>query len=303
MVVLNFYGKIEPICISKKLKIYISNLPNEQYNEWRDELTNWLILSEKTYGIYCDYSQYKRECPICNLYNKVFPEKEVPLKFTKINYQELADRMICIYFNYDYSDMPLGGWETNCFDGRLCEEDYAEKIIDFINFISYHDKNVNFLTPCPQWIYSSNYDEINHYRIFWGGEQADEYIKTLIEFGRVLDNFLCDKNDYLLFDYLANSIHEDKKFNEYHLLKTYSLCQLFLEKSKESELDYKLPELMDSTIPYEKRKEQAELLRKLRNKIAHGDFCSFEKLVEEYAQKIMDGIIIMIIANIAERTG
>ena len=33
MVVLNFYGKIEPICISEKLGLYIANLPNEEYNE------------------------------------------------------------------------------------------------------------------------------------------------------------------------------------------------------------------------------------------------------------------------------
>ena len=34
MVVLNFYGKIEPICISEKLGLYIANLPNEEYNEY-----------------------------------------------------------------------------------------------------------------------------------------------------------------------------------------------------------------------------------------------------------------------------
>ena len=29
MVVLNFYGKIEPICISEKLGLYIANLPTK----------------------------------------------------------------------------------------------------------------------------------------------------------------------------------------------------------------------------------------------------------------------------------
>lgn len=42
MVVLNFYGKIEPICISEKLGLYIANLPNEEYNEWRNALAEEL---------------------------------------------------------------------------------------------------------------------------------------------------------------------------------------------------------------------------------------------------------------------
>lgn len=45
---------------------------------------------------------------------------------------EIVNNMICIYLDYNYDDMPLGGWETNCFDGRMCENDYAEKIINFI---------------------------------------------------------------------------------------------------------------------------------------------------------------------------
>ena len=40
MVVLNVSGKIEPICISDKLKLYISNLPNEEENNWNKELVN-----------------------------------------------------------------------------------------------------------------------------------------------------------------------------------------------------------------------------------------------------------------------
>lgn len=288
MVVLNFFGKIEPTCISDKLKLYISNLPNEEGNEWRDEMVDWLMLSVKVSNIFGEYLNKEIKCPIYGLYHRVFPEKEIPSVFTRTHYQELADRMICIYFDYDYSDMPLGGWDTNCFDGRFCEREYAERIIDFMNFLAF-ENDEKLLKPCPQWIYSSDYDEIDHFRIFLGEHEANEYIKALIEFGELLDNFLCERNDYLLFNYLVNSIHEDHAYNEYHLLKAYSLCQLFLEKDKESELDYKLPELMDDTIPYTQREDEAKLLRKLRNKIAHGDFCAFENVIEEYAINFMDG--------------
>lgn len=38
MTVLSILGKIEPICISKKLKLYISNLPDSPDNDWQSEL-------------------------------------------------------------------------------------------------------------------------------------------------------------------------------------------------------------------------------------------------------------------------
>lgn len=108
------------------------------------------------------------------------------------------------------------------------------------------------------------------------------------KWGELIDSFIVDKNDYLLLDYLINSIHKDNTYNEYHLLKSYSLCQLFLEKERESELDNKLVDFIDEKSE-ERKKTSAVYYRKLRNKIAHGDFCAFEGIVEEYAKEILDG--------------
>lgn len=155
MVVLNFYGKIEPICISKKLGLYISNLPNEEYNEWRDELARELELSVKADNIYQEKLGANYNCGIINLFQKLFPEDLIPEAFTKEHFDKISAQMICIYQDYDYSDMPLGGWDTNCFDGRFCEEDYSEKIIDFINFIASLDETQYLIPkPVPQWTFS-----------------------------------------------------------------------------------------------------------------------------------------------------
>ena len=198
--------------------------------------------------------------------------------------------MICIYQDYSYDDMPLGGWESNCFDGRLCEEDYTEKIIDLINFISGYETSIYTLPkPIPQWVYSSNHDGIDHWRIFWGGECSESYISSLKAWGKLFDNFLCSRNDYLLFDYLANTLHKDNEYNENHLIKAFSLCQLFLEKDKEVELDSKLPQFLTPVNSENDTKRQAELFRKMRNKIAHGDFMAFENVIEIYATEFMDG--------------
>lgn len=289
MVVLNMQKKISPICISKKLKLYISNLPNDKDNNWNEELCSelWAILR------YSEIDAQKlgiiQKNNLQEIYKNYYPNESLPDGVTEnVCIQNIVDCMICLYFNYDYEDMPMGDWTTNCFDGRFCEEDYAEKIVDFINFLS-HGQNKLLPIPTPQWIYSSNYDEINLYRIFWGGADATPYIESMKKWGELIDNFLCSRNDYLLLDYLMNSIHKDNEYNEYHLLKAFSLCQLFLEKERESELDVKLLTFIDARYSQKEKEACVKLLRRMRNKIAHGDFLAFEEIVEEFAATLMDG--------------
>ena len=59
-------------------------------------------------------------------------------------------------------------------------------------------------------------------------------------------------------------------------------------EEKESELDKKLIIFLDDKYSEDLKNIIPRKLRKMRNKIAHGDFIAFEKLVEEYACEIMD---------------
>lgn len=289
MVVLNIQGKIPLIRISKKLGLWISNLPNEELNNWNEYLCSELYACLRRSEINQQKLGIKQRDNLREMYERYFPNMPISKEIQDEDkcIQAVVNRMICIYFDYEYDDMPMGDWTTNCFDGRLCEEDYAEKIIDFINFASKSDDD-SLPSPIPQWIYSSNHDEANDYRLFWGGQEADPYIANLIEWGRLFDNFLLNRNDYLQLDYLMNSIHKDNGYNENHLMKAYSLCQLFLENEKEIELDFKLPYFIEGYSD-EERNLCAKLLRRLRNKLAHGDFIGFEAIIEEYASSLMDG--------------
>lgn len=78
MVVLNFYGEISRICISKKLGLYLSNLPNEVHNEWRDDLANELCLAQNADHIYQEKIGTNYQCGIFQLYERVFPKKPLP---------------------------------------------------------------------------------------------------------------------------------------------------------------------------------------------------------------------------------
>jgi len=272
MVVLNFYGKIEPICISTKLKLFIANLPNVEHNDWQSELAEELLTCDNINSLLSEKMKVENKQNIKHLYERAFPDKSYCDTTREIAAKELSENMICIYFDYEYSDMPLGDWRTNCFDSRFCEEDYVRKIIHFIEFLSGSSyDNCSFPKPTPIEIYSSDCDWQNPIYMFHCGNNSSVYIQSLKEWGRLFDNMLLDKNDYLLFDYLLNAVNENSNLNEYRFLKLYSLCQLFLEKEKESELDYKMPAFIDYPDS-NKKKQAAEYFRKIRNKIAHGDF-------------------------------
>src|SRR5574344_1812999 len=159
MVVLNIYGKIEPTLISKKLGLYIANLPKKKQNNWNEELYNEISIAHKK--IEQDSKEYKLSniMYIKEMYKNVCNNK----CNTNINdcrmLHEIVNNMIYIYFDYNYEDMPLGNYESNCFDGRFCEEDYTEKIINFITKEGLEENTPNF-------IYSSNHDSQNPYLFF-----------------------------------------------------------------------------------------------------------------------------------------
>lgn len=283
MIVLNIYGKIKPICISNKLKLYLGNLPNEKENDWNSMLLEELFFCIKTDKIHQERYGYESKICIEAIHKKVVSNSELKKSATtKERAQEIVDNMICLYFDYKYDDMPLGGWEENPFDGRLCEKDYAEFIVDFWNKMD--EKSM------PNWIYSSNIDrDIPYYRMFMPQSNFSDAITNLLEWGKNVDNFLQDRNDYLEFDYLIRTVSDEDGNDVYQFFKWYSLCQLFLENEHEKELDWKLPNFLALRYSQKEREKMAEIFRKMRNKIAHGDFLKFEELVEEYAKNFMDG--------------
>ncbi len=237
MIALNTYGIIEPVCISQKLKLYISNLPCTEEDDWNTALQQEMKLALSKYTLDCISKGIQPVLRLRDIHAKQFPNSQLSSDASVDDIlKEISNNMIRLYFDYQYGDIPLGDWTTNCFDGRFCEEDYAEKIVDFLMFIaSSCDERLPSYTP--QWIYSSNEDEPSAHRFFWGGPHISNCIDSLVQWGSMIDNFLEERNDYLQLDFLASAIHEQGSYNTYHFLRSYSLCQLLLEKEKESELD------------------------------------------------------------------
>lgn len=300
MVILNIFGSVSPICISEKLKIYISNLPCQSENNWNEalvedmlqEIKERAIFSEK-YGKGFDPYDLRKIC-IETLGLDNLPEGMSEKEYLQI----IADNLICIYFDYEYEDMPFFDWTTNCFDGRLCEEDYAEKLIKFLQFFVWksEQRKPGEFSSFPSLIYTSNHDR--KYSFLLGAlnnkwQSSEIHIKSLRYWGYLIDNFLVNKNDYLQLDYLINSVYKDNDYNAYHLFKAFSLCEILLVKDsnsgKPAQLDNKLPFFLSEKYSKEDKLEFSKMVRQMRNKIGHGDFWRLNELLEEYAQKYMDG--------------
>lgn len=305
MVILNFYGKLPtPICISQKLKIFISNLPKEEHNNWNEYLIENMLIEIKERAISEEF--YKnvpagsfKPYDLQRICEQQFPWEKVPQNATEQEYlQIIADNLICIYFDYEYEDMPFFDWTTNCFDGRLCEEDYAEKFMDFCHFIirNSEEYETEIDTNFPSYIYSSNDDLKRHFTLgrlqlkcFYNKE---DYIASLQAWGKRFDNFLSSPNDFYQLDYLINAIHKDREYNAYHFLKTFSLCEMLLlsncEECQTKDVDNKLSYFIQDDYSDEEKCSLAKYIRQIRNKIGHGDFLKFNELLERVGNEILD---------------
>lgn len=302
MVILNILGQIEKEYISKKLGLYISNLPNggeNNWNNWQEEIRETLHIAYETQKI--EYSQYikKYDNGSDNLFEKRVLERAKKLISEDIADEEVIDKyieylsknMICLELDYRNCSIPEGEESFSCFEGGACEEDPVDKIMELFGFV--FGNTYNEFAMLPYSVYSPCSQNCNDYRGLFGSDilYTEKGITELKKIGKLIDDFLQDEQDYYQLDYICNALFNsmvDEK-NTYHYMKLYSLCALFLEKDKEAELDFKLPLFMNEVDSLCEREGKAELLRKVRNKIAHGDFEKVSELLEKYAKEYMDG--------------
>lgn len=301
LVIIDFCGKIPRTLVSNKLKMYIANIPED----WKEEIAGEILkeIRQQKFDILESIvngtQSYEMEYSLSHLQNiiRFNINADISHEINSIEkcVQYLVDNMICLYFDYEDEDMPFFDWETNCFETRCCEEDYAEKIINFINFIHRDlpdEIHVNI-------IYSSNDVPFQKTRILFNlgfkmfsgrnySKNINDSINKILDTGKKIDSFLKSETEYYKLDYLINGIYKDNSYNQNHYLKSFSLLELVLLKpyQQTNEVDKLL-------IPYlsdrygEDSIAVVKLLRQMRNKIGHGDFKGFNSKAEFFAQQFM----------------
>lgn len=302
MILIDIYGKIDPIIISKKLGLGLCNpsqkwIPGLQEDFEEEHLVHMHKLKtykQSGFDISCFEGRYDYSGIVKNL------NWEETGKDCK---QIIAEHLIEIQV-MDFDDSLLKKKNSH-LDSPTCEMQYAKKYMNFchnlcssilspkrrgntVPFVTY-DSDVFGKTPLI-----INYLEA-HTNVKANNVEGrlKSCISSLREIGGKIDDFLQSDQDFWLFDYIVNALTDlQQDNNAYHIFKVMSLIEMLIINPKNNgrthgEIEKKLPQFLPDTIELSKTQSYADLLRKFRNKIGHGDYNAISKLLEEYRNEYM----------------
>lgn len=304
MILINLYGKIEPIILSEKLGVGISNLHDDWLIGIVDDLKEEMLLrdyyletSKKyNFGDFIIRQHEPKKIVVDAFWADVLDEG--------VDYylQEIANNLVQLeVLEFEKSLLQL----KNChLYSPTCEVQYPLKFIRFCHILTessvarnHCNTNIPLMTYNPDKFNSKplilNYvssmvtkqNELNAYN--------DKAIQSMKYVGNLVDNFLESDRDFWIFDYIINAIDESEDYNAYYLFKIMSLIEMLIinpngNGKTHGELEKKLPRfLQNQLIDNENSELFCKIARKLRNKIAHGDFVEFQNLLEEYRTNFM----------------
>ncbi|MFK9095171.1 hypothetical protein [Bacillus salipaludis] len=300
MIVVNIFGEIEPIVISKKLGITLSNLPQdwkEGLIETMEEEIHHRDYDVKKYNDFANFEPYnaKKIVKHKNFSGILGQRSEDYLK-------EIANKLICISVE-DFENSMLQK-KNPYIDSPTCEIEFAEKWINLYEFLIRNDCNKrNWMSlTCMYSSEKSLFEQTNVLRMIYAEMSFDikmdpivfnrRKIDSLIDFGKMIDSFLEKEENFYMLDYILTAIADDSNYNAYHLFKNYSLIEMIIRKegfNDSIKFDEKLAVFieLDRYANNEKKKLFAKMIRQIRNKIAHGDFLGIRKKLEDYAAYFM----------------
>ncbi|GJM72662.1 hypothetical protein HMSSN036_48780 [Paenibacillus macerans] len=206
-----------------------------------------------------------------------------------------------MFLDFENSYLQL---KNNTMDSPTCEVLFPRKFINFCNIIQYAAGAKDDLNNrIPFSIYSS--DELNakprilnYFRAMIKHEfdleiYKNECISSLVRIGSLIDDFLQGEEDFWMLDYIINSMYHDRDYDAYHIFKVMSLIEMLIINPLRNgrtvgELERKLPQfLKEDQVEDAKKASFVEIMRKLRNKIAHGDYRGIQQLLERYRNEFM----------------
>jgi hypothetical protein len=304
MVLLNMYGKIEPTIISKKLGIGICNPGLDWVEGLQDDfheeilVYNHKVASFKQSGL--DVSWGAGRYDLQNIVEQLGWQEDV-----KSDMQIIAEHLIEIQVsNFEDSMLQM---KNEYMDSPTCEPKYTRKFLDFCRKVQ---SSKNARNVIPHQIPFSTYDSddlqkepviINYLQVMLHPhtlhkDTVSVYTKRGIDslkiVGNLIDDFLVIDKDFWLFDYIINALYSDTQQDAYHIFKTMSLIEMLIVNPKGNgktvgEIEQKLPRFLSDKISQKDRELFSQIMRKLRNKIGHGDFEAVQNLLEQYRQTFM----------------
>jgi len=296
MVLLNIYGKIQDIIISKKLGIGLLNPRLDWINGFVDDMKEEMLIRKndirkfKKYDFNCKIKQYNPH-KIVNI-NK-WSTKKIISNRKALNI--IAHNLVGIEV-IDFENSYIN-YKNPYIDSPTCEKNYAYKFIKFCNKIQKGFINKNNITYIPFVIYSSDKMDTKPLILNFASSinEIEDYnkkcIKSLLEIGKLVDNFLRTEEEFWLLDYIINALVEDEEYNAYYVFKIMSLIEMLIINPKNNgktvgEMERKLPQFISNEYAPDEKKEFSSIVRRLRNKIGHGDYNAIRIILSEYREKL-----------------
>jgi hypothetical protein len=94
-----------------------------------------------------------------------------------------------------------------------------------------------------------------------------------------------------LFDYIVDAVSNSNTQGAYQIFKIMSLIEMLIINDKNGKthgkMEKNLPQFLPERIEDSKRELFADIMRKFRNKIGHGDINAVKALLEQYRENFM----------------
>jgi len=302
---MNMYGKISPTIISQKLGVGICNPAPDWIDGLQDDFEEEILVYNhdiKTYkrdGI--DTKQFAGRYNLDQIVNQLGWQE-----IGKSAKQIIAEHLIEIQVT-DFKNSMLQK-KNEYMDSPTCEPQYTRKFLNFCCMVQ-SSENAQKVIPAQIPFSTYNSDDFREKPLilnFFGAMLhshpehpilLDDYtaggIKSLQYLGGLIDNFLVADEDFWVLDYIINAVFADSEQNAYHIFKVMSLIEMLIINPKgngktSGEMERKLLHFLPlDDIDTSQQTLFAEIMRKLRNKIGHGDFGSVQKLLEQYRTSFM----------------
>ncbi|WP_225999819.1 hypothetical protein [Paenibacillus sp. BJ-4] len=303
MIILNFYGNIEPTIISKKLGVGISNPPSDWVIVLQDEMLEEMIVLEHNLKVWRKEDFKDIQLSNYDLTQLVKKAKwNIPLEDYSSDLEVIARNLVVIdVLDFKNSYLQL---KNDTMDSPTCEVSFPRKFINFCNKIQYSSKGKDVLNNrIPFSTFSSDeFNEkpriLNFFRAMLNSQldfenYNNECLSSLVKVGALIDDFLQKEEEFWIFDYIINSMYHDREYNAYHVFKVMSLIEMLIINPSGNgrtvgELERKLPLfLKEPRIVAAKKATFAQIMRQLRNKIAHGDYRAIQLLLKRYREEFM----------------
>jgi hypothetical protein len=300
MVLINIYGKINPIIISRKLGVGICNPASDWIEGFHDDFDEEILIYKH------DMKKFLKDG--FNI-KSMEGRYNLPQIVKNVGWQEegksveqvIAEHLIEIRV-IDFENSLLQ--KNNGFiDSPTCEIQYTKKFIKFCSIVENSECAQRVLSgQIPFVTYDSNdYNSkpliLNYLQVISNlsiglDEYSNNCIMTLQHLGGLIDGFLSTDEDYWLFNYIINVVSDNHGKEAYHIFKVMSLIEMMIINPNgngrtSGEMERKLPQFLSIDIDSTQKELFSTIMRKLRNKIGHGDFKAIQQLLEDYRNSFM----------------